>query len=496
MISARINFTLLTPLHVGAGSTQFLDDVVQRDSFGLYMISATSIAGALRDFSKDLDLTENKQVIDALFGFAKGDKGTPSILFISDAKLLDYDGSFASDCYLTGKKPTSSIADGLGPYIRDHVRIDKEGVAQQGGKYDEEIVPAGAKFSFEITLDNDWNTKKESEKAEKEANFEACKALFEKILVSLNHSQIAFGGKQNSGYGRIAFNDGDITIRDFDLTTQQGHEAYLNLTRKPTFDANDGGTEITLKSLEQEIIKKNQENTVSGQLSITFESVGPLLIAGVNQNDVDADLAFVSTPYFDYKQKQVTYKQVIPGTSFKGAIAHRVFDIANVLYGDDKACTVIDKMFGAISGQYQGEGHISVLDTELKQSHEVVVQHVAIDRFTGGAVDGALFNEAPIWDKNVEVPLTLYFKKLPIECVKLLAFALLDLADSSLAVGNGVNRGNGRLKLKRNNGSFKDSITCDLYVGHDHLVLDCDHDNYAEALTRLQSLDDLEQQPC
>ena len=49
MISARINFTLLTPLHVGAGSTQFLDDVVQRDSFGLYMISATSIAGALRD---------------------------------------------------------------------------------------------------------------------------------------------------------------------------------------------------------------------------------------------------------------------------------------------------------------------------------------------------------------------------------------------------------------------------------------------------------------
>ena len=92
--------------------------------------------------------------------------------------------------------------------------------------------------------------------------------------------------------------------------------------------------------------------------------------------------------------------------------------------------------------------------------------------------------------------LTLYFKKLPIECVKLLAFALLDLADSSLAVGNGVNRGNGRLKLKRINGSFKDSITCDLYVGHDHLVLDCDHDNYAEALTRLQSLDDLEQQPC
>ena len=74
---------------------------------------------------------------------------------------------------------------------------------------------------------------------------------------------------------------------------------YSNrLKTKPTFDANDGGTEITLKSLEQEIIKQNQENTVSGQLSLTFESVGPLLIAGVNQND-ESDRIDLNTPFIE-----------------------------------------------------------------------------------------------------------------------------------------------------------------------------------------------------
>jgi len=85
--------------------------------------------------------------------------------------------------------------------------------------------------------------------------------------------------------------------------------------------------------------------------------------------------------------------------------------------------------------------HGQVLDDEKP----TVVQHVAIDRLTGGSLQGALYAEAPIWREGLIVDVTLELNCLPVDGAAALAHALLDMGTGSLPIGGGVNRGNGRL---------------------------------------------------
>ena len=133
MIKARLVFSLDTPLHCGGGDDQFLDQTVCRDSFGLYTIPASSIAGALRAYAKKLDASENYSVVNKLFGSTK--ECNSSLLWVSDAKLLDFDGQFAANKFIQGKADDCKIAIMQGPFIRDHVCIDdNSATAKEGGK--------------------------------------------------------------------------------------------------------------------------------------------------------------------------------------------------------------------------------------------------------------------------------------------------------------------------------------------------------------------------
>lgn len=75
------------------------------------------------------------------------------------------------------------------------------------------------------------------------------------------------------------------------------------------------------------------------------------------------------------------------------------------------------------------------------------MQHVAIDRFTGGALEGALYDEKPVWSKDDQINLKINFKDLTVSETKLLLHAILDIATGLIPIGGGVNRGNGTLTL-------------------------------------------------
>ena len=75
-----------------------------------------------------------------------------------------------------------------------------------------------------------------------------------------------------------------------------------------------------------------------------------------------------------------------------------------------------------------------------------VLNHVSIDRFTGGAIDGALFNEEVLYARDLPVSLEILVNNDAFKTSKIqeaLEKALIDLCSGLLPLGGGTNRGNG-----------------------------------------------------
>ena len=141
----RLILECCAPLHCGGGANDFLQDQpVVRDAFGFWHIPGSTLAGILRHHAATL---APEEVVDRVFGKQEKDFSRPSLIWCANGQLLDYDGRFASLKAIHGEP----VDIPRGPFIRDHVRIDlKRGVAETGGKFDEEIVPPGARFAMEI----------------------------------------------------------------------------------------------------------------------------------------------------------------------------------------------------------------------------------------------------------------------------------------------------------------------------------------------------------
>jgi CRISPR/Cas system CSM-associated protein Csm3 (group 7 of RAMP superfamily) len=164
---------------------------------------------------------------------------------------------------------------------------------------------------------------------------------------------------------------------------------------------------------------------------------------------------------------------LIPASSVKGAIAHRtayyynkrsgVF--ADTLKDGDSIENHIGNKNEAVLALFGSEGEKSdkdktktvhkkrgnvlfsdVIKCRKDTDKEKVLNHVAIDRFTGGAIDGALFAEETLYAKEENIKLHIMVNKSAFSKNEIqLAFedALKDICKGMQPLGGGVNRGNG-----------------------------------------------------
>jgi len=94
-------------------------------------------------------------------------------------------------------------------------------------------------------------------------------------------------------------------------------------------------------------------------------------------------------------------------------------------------------------------GHVMISDVIQEESGkptDKILNHVSIDRFTGGAIDGALFSEkvTDCGDDNFVLTIMVEKKAIGEEIIrKSLESALDDICHGLLPLGGGVNRGNG-----------------------------------------------------
>ena len=429
MYIARFILQTKTPLHCGGGSDPSLDQPVNRDSYGLWRIQGSSVAGILRSYIKDAE----PELEDILFGhqnrnFSSLDQSA-SLVWCSDASLLDFDDDFAFKKIASGK----DIGFGVGPFVRDHVNIDLEkGTATDGGKYDEEIVPPGVKFAIELKLDG-WNEELSADKSD----------AFLKLCSAIKQGLITFGGKTVSGYGKVVCTYAEV--KELNLKNKDDLETYLNLSDSPVFADNEGHS---VELLKVDDFTSKDGSLYTGKLVLPLVSNGPILVGGTNSKDSEVDMVCLMTPILDDKKKDYIYKYTISGSSLRGVIRHRVFDILKALDKDNESSDELNSIFGSVSGENGSAGHIKCSDIYLDVDKAQHVQHVAIDRFTGGAIDGALFDEAPVWESGLLLKTEIEFTDLTALQTAVLMHALLDICTGDAPIGGGTNRGNGVVRIK------------------------------------------------
>jgi CRISPR/Cas system CSM-associated protein Csm3 (group 7 of RAMP superfamily) len=207
------------------------------------------------------------------------------------------------------------------------------------------------------------------------------------------------------------------------------------------------------------------------------------MLFGSGLGNDKADMTYVRESFVDWSTIPATVKDreqvvLIPASSVKGALSHRLSfhynklkeRFADTLAEDQKIDDFVGKNNEAVKALFGSEGDKdadgmiqnklrgNVLMSDIIQEASVtskVLNHVAIDRFTGGAIDGALFNEETLYAKGLSFELKLMVSNNAFtdKDVKT-AFedTLKDLCSGMLPLGGGVNRGNGCFegKVRRN----------------------------------------------
>lgn len=120
-----------------------------------------------------------------------------------------------------------------------------------------------------------------------------------------------------------------------------------------------------------------------------------------------------------------------------------------LLYSD--SCPIC-KLFGSTFFK----GRIEIPDAYLKAGTEAILEErdgVAIDRFTGGAASGALFQVEVVSKAQFQTRIVVH----NFECwqIGMLAILMNDLADELIQIGSGTSRGFGRIRGIINNTTIK-----------------------------------------
>lgn len=455
---ARIVIEAATPLAVHSGEKEIQTDaVVVRDVNGLPYIPGSSIAGVIRHAWKDAG-----NDIDGLFGFQKSTKGLGSRIIFSEARILNSEGIVVDGLQ---KQTTSDplLVGYANLPIRQHVRITHKGVAADKGKFDEQVVFAGTRFCFEMEM---LGYKDESE-------------TFCKLLSILYQSTFRLGGSSRKGLGKIEVKDimyCSLAINDLE---------YL----KKSSDLEDS----------KKWYEKNKENlpdteAVKRPMVRLCYQLRPenFFLFGSGFGDDDADMTPVKEQkvmWIGDKGNLEDYEYLIPASSVKGALSHRTafhYNRIDSFFADGKTKEEIEThtgtnneavrlLFGC-EGNEEGEGkqrgNVILSDMFIQTAKDKVLNHVAIDRFTGGAIDGALFAEkAAYWhsDNQDNYPLRLDILIDETNIIKIInkhnensakkisyqkvfdAFdaALTDLCEGRLPLGGSVNRGHGIFNGKK-----------------------------------------------
>jgi len=450
---ARVTVELKSPLHIGTGSgDELCDSLLVTDANGLPCMPGTSLAGALRSkweqefggekaaavFGSQEDGLESRSGLEVSFGHVHDSRDRPVPPRMQLADIM-------ADPLLRAIRQ---------PLVRQHVRLTHRHVAAQRGLYDENVVPAGNRFTFELCA----------------VGMES--GVLDNIIAWLASGSVRLGAKTRSGLGNLKLVR--VWRRRFDLGDDGDYRDYCSLPVGLHEEV-----EGILPAVEIEGVEHRQEQVRAVKIRIV--PTGFWMVGGGQPGKAEEKLDEKNDKAPDivpYREGRVRWKVredqsvrgeldlegevVVPGSAIKGALRHRTAFHYNRLQGtfadnmnDEKElekhdglnCPACQELFGAVLHHDQGgsAGRVFVEDVFAGYPDQQRIMHVSLDRFTCGPIDGALFEDAPCfkgrpWEFTITIADAAGVSR---EARKALDLALRDLVEERLSIGRGSGPGYG-----------------------------------------------------
>ena len=428
---------LTTPTCLSSGDTESPTDLpLLKDSISQRaLLTGTSLSGALRNYLREYRggyHSANESVTKGIFGMARsqeddGDDQSP--LIIGDA---------------LSRQETPHLE------LRDGVKIGAvTGVAIEGAKYDLELLAAGTVFPlyFELLIETTHDRDHMIEDL----------AI---ALTGLEKSEISIGMKKRRGFGQCSVSDWQVWR--FDLKQAKDRYAWLThqhwpewasveanhkkLTAPQRYDSIETALNACAGTKLRQPLETIPDQRQYFELSATFELEESLLIrATANVDDLKKSPDVV---HLASRQPSGSLEPVLSGTSLAGVLRNRAIRILNTI-GAESA--LVDLLFGPDFSEDRSKkpkaSRLMVKESVIENTERLVQSRIAIDRCTGGALDGALFSEQPIFRrKDSRLTISLRLSDPSDAEIGLLLLLLKDLWTGDLPVGGGGSIGRGRLK--------------------------------------------------
>jgi CRISPR/Cas system CSM-associated protein Csm3 (group 7 of RAMP superfamily) len=448
-----------TALHVGGASADLIGDMpLARNGKGELYIPGTSLAGPMRAWWA---ACYGSKSADIFFGRtpSKGseDEGHASLITIADGQVT-----------------------GTATEIRDGIKIDAEtGAVEDTLKFDREVLPCGTVIGLSIRFEETAAAQKEN-----------AKVKFATLLKALSEGQIRFGAAKTRGLGvaKAELTATSVAMNSSaDILSLLAFKAKVNTASSAiAFDFAGHSESMT------------PDNTIN--IIINWTSVLPVFNLGNDGGGAIDHLPLLSGA-------GATKAPVLTGASIKGALRSHAARICRTVFGGtaNGQHELVEALFGVAGKKANpkdkrktkpGMGAVSVSDcvtepsvlteewtavlgagggneekstnaqarldaaNHLRENGWQVHDHVAIDRWTGGAKEGALYNlikpgKGQHGRFNISVDYTrLAFGGEPTEqktgaALGLLLLVLRDLTAGKIAFGFGAMRGNGALDIDK-----------------------------------------------
>ena len=477
-----------TPLSVGGLGTQHLTDLpLAVNGAGQYYIPGTSLAGALRHWCA------SHENVDAIWGYAeqKEDKGHASFIIVEDAIVQN---------------------DDIIPEIRDGVAIDRySGTAANGMKYDRQILPKGTKLKLELLLECSAHSKEDtygnSSPAVNQLSF---------LIKALESGKIRLGASKTRGLGKVKLENTEIcndivNKKDgiLDLLQNKSNTSTLPepqaISERPRLEieikwkpkgpvmvkASEEGMSIDTLPLVSLTENGNLVQVLSGSgIKGAFRSHAERILATLLDIDTLGSPSKAGRNNFleqiNRRGKLPLIEDIFGSPSQSGNIKDEgeiedkddtsPLPGIGALYIDDcyATCEITkDQWHTLLNSQEDGSDRDAFVKGELDKTEWKNYQpntHVAIDRWTGGAADGCLYNilEPPQdleWDP---IYFTLNLERLADKAdvaTTLILLVLRDFMDKKIPLGFGGTRGLGSIKVENVNfkisGAYEGDIDLD-----------------------------------
>jgi CRISPR/Cas system CSM-associated protein Csm3 (group 7 of RAMP superfamily) len=279
------------------------------------------------------------------------------------------------------------------------------------------------------------------------------------IAGALTSGQTAFGAKTSRGFGRVTCDK--VQKREFDFSpgNVQGLNDWLD------FDWKD---EVGWRTLTGCDYPAKYET-----LSVNLQLDGSIMIRdtrNIYEKVPEEQEKPEGQKAPDYKHLSIKGKPVILGTSWAGAFRSWLYKLLIQIqkYPMEKAEAYLNDVFGYVTDEDKESSSPSAAVSkimfgvsELTETDRTVegyrtLKRVKIDRFTGGAADGALFDETPWFGGNTSLEIR-YLKEHP-DIRELVLLVLEGIDKELLQIGGETSVGRGFFKILSINGEPKDTV--------------------------------------